>query len=84
MSFTRCQFIVPLELPLLGGYSGVVLTGRWASESILQKVLLVLPHLCVKMSEIGANQMRMVLIKISMISTIKRKTGVLSRGCKNA
>jgi hypothetical protein len=35
------------------------------------------------MSEIGANQMRMVLMKILMISTSKRKTGVLSGGCKN-
>jgi hypothetical protein len=39
---------------------------------------LLLPRLCVKISEIGANQMKMVFIKISMISTTKRKTGVLS------
>jgi hypothetical protein len=36
------------------------------------------------MGEIGANQMKMVLIKISMISATKRKTAVLSGGCKNA
>jgi hypothetical protein len=36
------------------------------------------------MSEIGANQMRMVLIKNSMIPANKRKTGALSGGCKNA
>jgi hypothetical protein len=58
--------------------------GKGVGESISQKVLLLLPRLCVKMSEVGANQMKKVLIKISTISTIKRKTGALSGGCKNA
>jgi hypothetical protein len=58
--------------------------GKGVGEFISQKVLLLLPLLCVKMSEMGANQMRMVLIKISMISATKRKTGALSGGCKNA
>lgn len=62
----------------------MALTGRLVSRSILQKVLLLLPRLLLKMSEIGANKMRMVSIKISMILANKRKTGALSGGCKNA
>jgi len=62
----------------------VALTGWWAEEFISKKVLLLLPGLCVKMGEIGANQMKKALLKISMISTNKRKTGVLSGGCKSA
>jgi hypothetical protein len=58
--------------------------GKREGEFISQKVLLLLPHLLVKMSEIGANQMKIVLIKIQMISNTKRKTGDLSGGCKNA
>ena len=60
------------------------LTGRLVSRSISRKVLLLLPRLFVKVSEIGASQMKVILIKILIISGTKRKTGDLSGGCKNA
>jgi len=55
----------------------VVPAGWRIGEFILQKVLLLLPGLCVKMSEIGANQMKKILIKISTISTSKQKKSVI-------
>jgi len=58
--------------------------GMAGRGSISQKVLLLLPRVCVNMGEIGAKEMRMVLIKNSMIPANKRKTDDLSGGCKNA
>ena len=47
--------------------------GWWIGDFISQKVLLLLLGFCVKMSEIDANQMKKILIKISTISATKPK-----------
>ncbi len=72
------SFICEIRIPFLGNrFILLVLLGGGYGKRVgkfdPQKVLLLLPCLRLKMSEIGANQMKKILMKISMISITKRK-----------